>query len=420
MTDAATVAAFLGYRDQALALFPLLVRYPIVDRLNDGPYPSWEHFNAEGIPQYHIPDFYNVDANQLVYEFVWHECFHELDEALARLDPTKAHHAKFLARIGKTGDWDALVAVADALMLAGDKNGSHAADPREWWAEAGREAVRVDGPMRAFFLSLMPGAIAAPQPIGGHTMKGIDYANARGAFFLNAVKQAGYDFVVRYLDGGRVPGKQLTIEERDRILSAGLGIFLVYETTGAGPWTAAQGHSDAQEAITAANALGYPDGAPIFYAVDQGLAASEVVEYFNGTDEIHYALPSDPLAYSPLNPSHFESGAYGDYDICETAATVPWRGVPWRWQTAAWSGGKRADGAQLYQAQNGVLVAGSLCDIDELAPGVTLPAWKWNVPAPTPPDPLWSRPDSSPWTVGDARLYAQRLQTQLETTYVKK
>lgn len=297
--------------------------------------------------------------------------------------------------------------------------------------------VPFDAPkMRAFIASLQapsvpaggqvaPVAIKTPAgptasaTVGG-SMKGVDYANARGVFFLNAVKQSGYDFVVRYLDGGRVAGKQLTIDERDRILQAGLGVFLVWETTGAGPWTRDQGRADAQEAITAANALGYPDGAPIFYAVDEGVGPDDVVEYFNGVDELHYVVPSDPLRYNSLNPSHFETGAYGDYAICDAAATVPWKGVPWRWQTAAWSAGRRSDGAQLYQSDNGVVVAGAQVDIDQLAAGVALPAWKWNVTSVPAPDAFWARPDATPLSLGDLREYARRLQKQLDDTYARK
>lgn len=161
MSDPVAVAAFIGYRNQARAIFPLLNRYAIVDRLNDGSYPSWEHFNVAGIPQYHIPDFYNVDANQTTYEFVWHECGHEFDERLSQLDPTKKHHAKFMVFIGQTVSWDAQKAVADAQTTA---NAQHAADPGEWWAEAFRRAVHGVGTERTFFLSLIAGPSPVPTP----------------------------------------------------------------------------------------------------------------------------------------------------------------------------------------------------------------------------------------------------------------
>lgn len=138
---------------------------------------------------------------------------------------------------------------------------------------------------------------------------------------------AGYSGALRYLSLD--PAKNLTPAERDALLTAGLAIGLVWETTtgraGAG---VAAGVADARAAEAQARALGYPQGAPIFYAVDSGaLTAAAVTLYFQGV----------------MSVATFPVGVYGSASIVEG---VP---APWKWQTSAWSNGVISPQAHLYQ-----------------------------------------------------------------------
>ena len=137
---------------------------------------------------------------------------------------------------------------------------------------------------------------------------------------------AGYTGVLRYLSFDA--SKNLSPAERDGLLAAGLAIGLVWETTAtrAGQGYGA-GQQDVQAAEAQANALGYPAGCPIFYAVDYDAAVSAVLPYFQGV----------------VGLAHHPVGVYGSANIIEG---VP---VPWKWQTLAWSYKRVSSQAHIYQ-----------------------------------------------------------------------
>lgn len=146
------------------------------------------------------------------------------------------------------------------------------------------------------------------------------------------IAAAGYTGVLRYLSFDA--SKNLSPAERDGLLAAGLAIGLVWETTAT---RAGQGYSagqqDVQAAEAQANALGYPAGCPIFYAVDYAAAPAAVVPYFQGVQ----GLASHPV------------GVYGSASVIEA---VP---ATWKWQTVAWSGGRVSSQAHIYQTLDATL-----------------------------------------------------------------
>src|SRR5437660_2904824 len=82
-----------------------------------------------------------------------------------------------------------------------------------------------------------------------------------------AIKQAGYEGVIRYLSHD--PSKDLSGAERDALRAQGLSIALVWETTATRASEGFQaGVQDAHDAETQAAALGYPQICVLFYAVD--------------------------------------------------------------------------------------------------------------------------------------------------------
>jgi hypothetical protein len=166
------VADFLRYRAEARILFPMLHQYAIVTR--DGPEPEWRHFNVANIPQFNIPEGYNVVVNQAEHLVAYHETGHEYEEWLRLRSPgATAHREQFLAFIGQTRSWDSLR--AEALVQTSPLAQSQM-DPGEWFAEqfanavAGRNVVDLDHSrdplaMRAFFQQLGGITPAPPPPV---------------------------------------------------------------------------------------------------------------------------------------------------------------------------------------------------------------------------------------------------------------
>lgn len=203
-----------------------------------------------------------------------------------------------------------------------------------------------------------------------------DYSFARPT--PKAIRAAGYVGVIRYLS--TTPNKNLSAPERDALFAAGLWILLAWETTKTRATQGANaGAADAAAAAAQADALGYPNSSPVFFAVDEDVPWSSVASYFTG-------VASRLLA----------RGVYGSLAVVESAI-----GVPWRWQSEAWSGSTVSPMADLYQRISPtVQIAGAKAgDWDEDVVLVTLPVWS-ATPAPAPPAPT---PPTTP-TEADMRV----------------
>jgi hypothetical protein len=177
-----------------------------------------------------------------------------------------------------------------------------------------------------------------------------------------AIRDAGYLGAMRYLsfDG---PPKNLAANERDALHAAGLGIGLVWETTANAALGGAQrGLSDASNANSQADHLGYPPGLPIFYAVDfeayNGAPMDAVADYFRG---LGLASPTRPV------------GAYGCYAVIEHLGLL--KLATHSWQCVAWSHNHRSPRADLFQRYGYVL--GDTCDENDI---LTDPDWLWYPP----------------------------------------
>lgn len=120
----------------------------------------------------------------------------------------------------------------------------------------------------------------------------------------------GYRYVGRYLT--KVPGgldKDITLEEAQIILDAGLNFFPIYQTVGTKKeyFTAEQGASDANAAIEAARKLGVPNGTIIYFAVD-----FDAVD----TDITNYILPYFAKVHETMEKSIYKTGVYGVRNVC--------------------------------------------------------------------------------------------------------
>lgn len=120
----------------------------------------------------------------------------------------------------------------------------------------------------------------------------------------------GYRYVGRYLT--KVPGgldKDITVEEAQIILDAGLNFFPIYQTVGTKKeyFTAEQGTSDANAAIEAARKLGVPNGTIIYFAVD--FDALDV-------DITNNVLPYFAKVHETMEKSIYKTGVYGVRNVC--------------------------------------------------------------------------------------------------------
>jgi hypothetical protein len=190
-------------------------------------------------------------------------------------------------------------------------------------------------------------------------MKGLDYSFDRpgGA----AIKDAGFEFVMRYVNGAGPGGHNISVEEIADLQANGLGIGLVFESTAGRMLDGYDaGRSDAWEAMKQGQLVGYPAVLPFFFACDFDAQPSQFAvldEYLNG-------------AASWLGRARV--GVYGSYAVvehCTNAGTARYG-----WQTYAWSGGQVFPGNTVYQWSNGETLNGAAVDYDD-ATGPT--NWLW-------------------------------------------
>jgi Domain of unknown function (DUF1906) len=180
--------------------------------------------------------------------------------------------------------------------------------------------------------------------------EGLDWAF--GDISPEAMKAAGKTFVCRYLS--HTTSKNLSVAEAIKYSKANIDLVVVWEDAGAGATAGySAGRSDANTALAQARALGKPQAAPIFFAVDFDAAGPEVESYFRGIASV--------LGVNG-------AGIYAGLDAVEYI--MDRKIVGWAWQTYAWSNHKWDKRANLKQTlislENSKLyVGGSVVDYDK-------------------------------------------------------
>jgi hypothetical protein len=191
------------------------------------------------------------------------------------------------------------------------------------------------------------------------------------------VKAKGYSAVIGYLshDSSKVPSRAYI----DACHAAGLDFGFVFEDSATraaagGPAGAAHGTFARGLAV----GLGIPQGTCLYAAVD-----------FAGTDEA--TTEAYFRAFAASNPG-YATGPYGDFAVVSWGRRI---GMPYQWQTVAWSAGQVLDGIHLFQrAQQDFNGA---ADVDEIRQG----AWgQWAhtlapLPPPGPPGPVVVHPEDN-------------------------
>ncbi len=195
------------------------------------------------------------------------------------------------------------------------------------------------------------------------------------------IKAAGFDGALVYVSelrpGATFDFKPVTRDYTDGLIAAGLHVVSCYQFGKPGWPTPSDftrgfdgGVADAQTALRLHGAAGGPDSAPIFFSVDEDIAAdtwkSTASQWFRGINSV--------LGVE-------RTGMYGGARQCSWAvgdgvvghSTTP--GYRWVWQTRAWSGGVREPAAVLFQREvvtasdPGQIIDGVSVDVDDvLAP----------------------------------------------------
>lgn len=131
--------------------------------------------------------------------------------------------------------------------------------------------------------------------------------------------------LVRYIAGHRFTDKEIDLDELDRIAVAGLGLILVWQTSGRPDVSGYDGgRQHCAEAIAQAQALGYPRGGLIFWTCDH-----PNVPWSNARG---YARGWDSMMAESGRP--YRTGVYGPRAvwhpcITERLAEVSWQPETW-------------------------------------------------------------------------------------------
>lgn len=181
-------------------------------------------------------------------------------------------------------------------------------------------------------------------------IKGLDYSWARptGA----AIKNAGYQFAVRYIPYAGNGGKGLERPELDDLRNNGIAVAIVYESWAARALDGREaGKQDARVSQEQINRIGLDSDMPVYFAVDFDASEAQqgaIDEYLRGC--------ADVLGLNRV-------GVYAGYHVikrCRQNNTATYL-----WQTYAWSGGNVHPDIHLYQYLNGQVLNGGAVDYNE-------------------------------------------------------
>lgn len=199
-------------------------------------------------------------------------------------------------------------------------------------------------------------------------LRGLDAATVLTPY-ARQIAGAGFSHAGRYL-------KSLTVGEIKALHDAGIGVWLIYETTATRALGGAQaGREDAVRASAQAGILGAPAGATIFAAVDTDVSPGQIRAVADYLTEFDRGLTLG------------RAGAYG----CGNALISVPKGaiIPWLAGAAGWQGSRAYDAAGEWALKQGPQInagrTGRWADLDWPA-----------LPFPYDPD-LIARPDFGAW-----------------------
>lgn len=161
-----------------------------------------------------------------------------------------------------------------------------------------------------------------------------------------SLKAAGVAGALRYLTGPYA----LSRGEANGLASQGILIGSILERGASDILDPSLWQTYGEQAATIASAAGQPTWAPIFCAADTPIETQTQVDA---------ALESIQNAQRGMAP--FPAGGYGDAIFMLALQFV---GVPWRFQTVAWSEGKVTRGIGILQTAQQESIGGTTVDVD--------------------------------------------------------
>ena len=218
----------------------------------------------------------------------------------------------------------------------------------------------------------------------------VDYSTARPS--IPALKAAGVTAVGRYIGWDSVPGyssigKNITVAEADKILSADMAIFLAFEyASDAATHGAPQGMADGALAMKQISDLGAPPQMAVYFAVDFDMPDyAPALPDTPANAKAKLGPVGDYFAAIHDTPGSYEVGVYGGYYAVKRVLDA---GLATKaWQAMAWSGGQLDSRAVLYQTLSSAPVSGGDVDIRENAINV-LDYGQWPRPKSPIPKPV--------------------------------
>jgi hypothetical protein len=205
-----------------------------------------------------------------------------------------------------------------------------------------------------------------------------DYALARPA--PHAVRAAGYTAVWRYLSGGNQ--KDLTASEATALHAAGLGIGLIWETTGQRALDgAAAGTADGHAATVQAHALGAAAGSPLLCNVGDFAATPDQISV------IHAYYRAFRLAVGAFQPGGYATGYIIDQLVAAGAVGLWWQNAM---NDAGELGSHVSPHADVYQRVTPTLhiadIAAGMWDEDAVVKSGSVHWWQSTAPPVPVPD----------------------------------
>ena len=165
----------------------------------------------------------------------------------------------------------------------------------------------------------------------GDIVTGVDSSSACTAESLACVQGEGMAFVGRYYSRTtQIAGKKLTASEAQLFVGAGLLIVAVYEDgpTEASYFSVSRGTEDAQGAMQQAQAVGQPQGTPIYFTVDYDASSSDIA----GAITAYFGALNDTFN------GVYEVGVYGSGAVCSAILAAGLAKLAWLAQSTGWSG----------------------------------------------------------------------------------
>ena len=240
----------------------------------------------------------------------------------------------------------------------------------------------------------------------------LDYSFARGtlAARLWEAKQAGYAGAIRYISG--YTDKDLDAAERDVYAANGMGLGLVWQTSGRPDVSGPNGGLlHAHQAVVLARDLGYPPGGVIWWTADSpGISWASARGYATNF-------------WSVVSDAGYQVGCYGPHAVWSGAITEGLAG--WSWQPETWTPNDHQD-ADVIQMVNSRRSdwGGSSVDENQCRRPVPLwfpggqPAQQFDVFTPT-TAPVRVDPPQPPIEETDSMLYAYRLPDDPNTIHIR-